>query len=342
MAVLAMATSAWGLALCRKCSLLVYRGGQRVLGTSGWHSSNATLATGIVPQHCVPLRAASSSRTESLFNVFDRSMKRKQKKWATSQANAQQYDYLQEEVGGRIADRVFDVARTFPFALDLSSGRGYTSHNLTKETVEKFVQANVCEKALKNTAAVSEIPTVNVIADEEFLPFQDNIFDLVVSSLSLHWVNDLPRAFQEIYRVLKEDGVFIGAMFGGETLYELRCSLQLAEIEREGGFSPHVSPFTAVNDLGNLLGRAGFNMLTIDTDEIQVHYPGMFELMKDLQEMYGEKDGSVPATFQIYFMIGWKPHKSQAKPAKRGSATMSFGDLGKVNEIISKTKKDEK
>lgn len=63
--------------------------------------------------------------------------------------------------------------------------------------------------------------------------------------------------------MLKPDGVFVGAMVGGETLYELRCSLQLAELEREGGFSPHVSPYTAVTDLGNLLGQAGFNMLTV-------------------------------------------------------------------------------
>nr|XP_033795695.1 arginine-hydroxylase NDUFAF5, mitochondrial isoform X4 [Geotrypetes seraphini]XP_033795696.1 arginine-hydroxylase NDUFAF5, mitochondrial isoform X4 [Geotrypetes seraphini] len=156
-------------------------------------------------------------------------------------------------------------------------------------------------------------------------------------------------------------------MLGGETLYELRCSLQLAEQEREGGFSPHVSPFTAVTDLGNLLGRAGFNMLTVDTDEIQVNYPGMFEVMEDLkgmgesnccwnrkpllhrdtmvaaaaiyQEIYGNGDGSVPATFQIYYIIGWKPHDSQAKPAKRGSATVSFGDLGKVNEFVPEAKR---
>ncbi|XP_037583834.1 arginine-hydroxylase NDUFAF5, mitochondrial isoform X2 [Cebus imitator] len=120
-------------------------------------------------------------------------------------------------------------------------------------------------------------------------------------------------------------------MFGGDTLYELRCSLQLAEMEREGGFSPHISPFTAVNDLGHLLGRAGFNTLTVDTDEIQVNYPGMFELMEDLQEMYRNEDGSVPATYQIYYMIGWKYHESQARPAKRGSATVSFGELGKIN-----------
>lgn len=52
-------------------------------------------------------------------------------------------------------------------------------------------------------------------------------------------------------------------MVGGDSLYELRCSLQLAETEREGGFSPHISPYTAVTDLGNLLGQAGFSMLTV-------------------------------------------------------------------------------
>ncbi|KAF2986704.1 hypothetical protein EK904_013487 [Melospiza melodia maxima] len=183
-------------------------------------------------------------------------------------------------------------------------------------------------------------------------------------------------------------------MFGGDTLYELRCSLQLAELEREGGFSPHVSPFTAVADLGHLLSRAGFNTLTVDTDEIQVNYPGLFEVMEDLQgnesedyacqevgvgkhkskicyfmlccmgesncswnrkpllhretmlaaaaiyqEMYGNSNGSVPATFQIYYMIGWKYHESQAKPAQRGSATVSFGDLAKIEGLLKRGKK---
>ncbi|NXU05051.1 NDUF5 hydroxylase, partial [Buphagus erythrorhynchus] len=249
-----------------------------------------------------------------------------------------------------------------------------------QETVEKLIQVDIAENALKN-AVESEIPTIRVVADEEFLPFKQDTFDLVVSSLSLHWVNDLPKAFKEIHQVLKPDGVFIGAMFGGDTLYELRCSLQLAELEREGGFSPHVSPFTAVADLGHLLSRAGFNTLTVDTDEIQVNYPGLFEVMEDLQgkyilygninvfyismgesncswnrkpllhretmlaaaaiyqEMYGNSDGSVPATFQIYYMIGWKYHESQAKPAQRGSATVSFGDLAKIEGLLKRGKK---
>ncbi|NWQ74994.1 NDUF5 hydroxylase, partial [Columbina picui] len=302
------------------------------------------------------------------LSPFDRRLKRKQKNWAALQAEPGKCDYLREEVGSRIADRVFDITRTFPLALDVGSGRGYIAQHLNKETIEKLIQVDIAENALKN-AVESEIPTVSVVADEEFLPFKEDTFDLVVSSL------------RYIHQVLKPDGVFIGAMFGGDTLYELRCSLQLAELEREGGFSPHVSPFTAVSDLGHLLSRAGFNTLTVDTDEIQVNYPGLFELMEDLQgkyilcgninvfsismgesncswnrkpllhretmlaaaaiyrEMYGNSDGSVPATFQIFYMIGWKFHESQARPAQRGSATVSFGDLAKIGGLLSTEKK---
>nr|KAF6358680.1 NADH:ubiquinone oxidoreductase complex assembly factor 5 [Pipistrellus kuhlii] len=308
-----------------------------------------------------------SSASPRALNIFDRDLKRKQKNWAARQPEPLKFEYLKEEVGSRIADRVHDIARDFPLALDVGCGRGYIAQNLNKETVGKFFQADIAENALKNTLE-TEIPTVTVLADEEFLPFRENTFNLVVSSLSLHWVNDLPRALEQIHYVLKPDGVFIGAMFGGDTLYELRCSLQLAETEREGGFSPHISPFTAVNDLGHLLGRAGFNTLTVDTDEIQVNYPGMFELMEDLQgmgesncawnrkallhrdtmlaaaavyqEMYRNEDGSVPATYQIYYMIGWKYHDSQARPAERGSATVSFGELGKIN-LVSQGKKSQ-
>uniref|UniRef100_A0A8B9PGE9 Arginine-hydroxylase NDUFAF5, mitochondrial n=2 Tax=Apteryx TaxID=8821 RepID=A0A8B9PGE9_APTOW len=234
--------------------------------------------------------AASPPDPSGALSPFDRQLKRKQKNWAALQPEPAKCDYLREEVGGRVADRVFDITRAFPLALDVGSGRGYIAQHLTKETVEKLIQVDIAENALKN-AMETEIPTVSVVADEEFLPFKEDTFDLVVSSLSLHWVNDLPRAFREIHQVLKPDGVFIGAMFGGDTLYELRCSLQLAELEREGGFSPHVSPFTAVSDLGHLLSRAGFNTLTVDTDEIQVNYPGLFEVMEDLQGM-GESNCS--------------------------------------------------
>ncbi|XP_051939930.1 arginine-hydroxylase NDUFAF5, mitochondrial [Hippocampus zosterae] len=311
------------------------------------------------------LRASASrwrvaeGRRRSSRSVFDRSMKKKQKEWAGSCRDTRKYDYLRDEVGSRVADRVYDVARTFPLALEIGAGRGHVAQHLSKDAVERLFVTDISEATLRRNVG-GEMRWHALAADEEFLPFRENTFDLVLSSMSLHWVNDLPGALRQIRAVLKPDGVFIGAMAGGETLYQLRCSLQLAETEREGGFSPRVSPYTAVADLGNLLGRAGFNVLTVDTDEVRVHYPGIMEVMTDLQgmgesncawnrrcllhrdtilaaaavyqEMYGNEDGSVPATFDILYMIGWKPHHSQAKAAKRGSATVSFGDLSKIDQ----------
>jgi len=187
---------------------------------------------------------------------------------------------------------------------------------------------------------------------------KDNYFDLVVSSLNLHWVNNLPKAFSSIQKILKPDGAFLGAMFGCQTLFELRCSLQLAELEREGGIGSHISPFAEINDIGGLLTINGFTMLTIDTQEIKVGYPSIFELMEDLKgmgennaswrrkvrinkdtlfaagaiykQMYGNEDGTIPATFQIIYMIAWKPDPSQPKPLPQQKPDVSLKDLDKL------------
>lgn len=149
----------------------------------------------------------------------------------------------------------------------------------------------------------------------------------------------------------------MGVVYGGDTLFELRSSLQLAELERKGGLSPHISPFVQVQDIGSLLNRAGFTMLTIDTDELFIGYPTMFELMFDLKgmaennaainrplhigrdvltaaaaiynEMYKSGNG-VGATFQFIHFVGWKPGPNQPKPLARGSANASFKDLGNI------------
>lgn len=106
---------------------------------------------------------------------------------------------------------------------------------------------------------------------------------MAISNMSLHWINDLPGCFRAIMKSLKPDGIFLASVFGGDTLFELRSSLQLAELERKGGISAHISPFTQVQDIGMLLHQAGFKMLTIDTDELVIGFPSMFELMYDLK-----------------------------------------------------------
>lgn len=134
----------------------------------------------------------------------------------------------------------------------------------------------------------SLLPTLSRhVLDEEHLAqhFPPNHFSAVLSSFSLHWINNLPSVLSQINSILLPDSPFIAAMLGGDSLFELRTSLQLAEMERRGGVSPRVSPLADVKDVGGLLQSAGFKMLTVDVDDMVIMYPDIFALMADLQQM---------------------------------------------------------
>ena len=100
--------------------------------------------------------------------------------------------------------------------------------------------------------------------DEEFLLFADGTFDIATSSLSLHWVNDLPKALREIRRVLKPDGVFIGAS-GGSTLEELRQAMTKRDGARGRRQPARVAHGQCVGHR-DLLTAAGFNLPTVVVD----------------------------------------------------------------------------
>lgn len=292
-------------------------------------------------------------------NIFDRKTKFLQKERAAKHPDVALFDYIKEEVGFRLSDRIFDIKREFTTAADIGCGRGFVSTHVLAETVKHLILCDISPTMLEQAQGSPGLRISKIEMDEENLEFQDNSLDLVVSSLSLHWVNDLSGCFQNVNNSLKADGVFIASMFGGDTLYELRSSLQLAEIERNNGISPHISPFTQIRDIGAILNSTGYSMLTIDIDELVVGYPTMFELMWDLKgmaennaafnrpahlnrdtmfaasaiynELYG-KDNSIPATFQIIYFVAWKPSPNQSKPLARGSGKISLKDLGTINE----------
>ncbi|KAK0081825.1 hypothetical protein PV325_011507 [Microctonus aethiopoides] len=307
----------------------------------------------------------------SIMNVFDRQAKLRQKERAAADPDVKLYDYIKDEIGYRLADRIFDIKREFKCALDLGCGRGHLAKHVLGDNVKNLIMADMCSAYIDQAQLPEQVNVEKKVLDEESFSLDENSLDLVISCLSLHWVNDLPGCFNKIIASLKNDGVFMAAIFGGETLYELRSSLQLADLERDGGISPHISPFTQIRDIGSLMNRAGFTMLTIDCDELVIGYPSMFQLMWDLkgmgesnaarnrtlhlkrdtmlaaaaiyEELYGKvkEDGEkyIPATFQIIYMVGWKPDASQPKPIDRGTGQVSLKDLHKLNEIIKKTTK---
>ncbi|KRY65317.1 Phenylalanine--tRNA ligase, mitochondrial, partial [Trichinella pseudospiralis] len=288
------------------------------------------------------------------FNVFDRSLKRCQRDWAACQDNLDVFQYLNKEIAYRLADRIYDVKRMFNVAVDLGCGIGHIAQHLYKEHIGVLLQSDISLEMITGATVSKEVPTLKYQADEEMLPLKDNSVDLILSASSLHWINDLPGAFRSIYQSLLPDGLFLGAILGGNTLYELRCSLQLAEMERTGGMAAHLSPLIKAEDLMALLQKAGFILITVDVDNIVVNYPDMFALMYEFRgmaesnaswlraktlrrdvlyaahsiyrELYG-KDDILRATFQVLYIAGWKPGLNNPKTAERGSANISFKNI---------------
>lgn len=262
-------------------------------------------------------------------------------------------DFLKARAAQDVVMRLEAILRRFPVAVDLGARNGHffkaLSESDARGNIDTLIEADLSGRML----AGRETP--RVVADEERLPFGDASLDLVTSTLSLHWTNDLVGALIQIRRALRPDGLFVGAIFGGATLTELRQSLLAAEAELSDGASMRVSPFADAIDAAGLLQRAGFALPVADVDRVKVRYGHPLKLLQDLRAMgetsvlldrsrkplsrkvlframelyaerFAESDGRVPATFEIVSVTGWAPHESQQKPLRPGSAKMRLAD----------------
>jgi len=244
--------------------------------------------------------------------------------------------FLVEEVADRMQERLQEIERPFATSLDIG-GRS----------------------ALMGGSADTVWP-LGVPAEADAVKAPGKDYDLITSTLTLHWVNDIPGVMSQARTLLKPDGFILFSLFGGDTLFELRQSLIKAETEILGGVHPRVAPMMDIRDGGTLLQRAGLALPVADMDTLTVTYPDAFRLMKDLRDMgevnirsdrpksfsrrdvmlrtielyqkdFAGPDRRIPATFQILYLSGWAPHASQQKPLKPGEGKVSLKDaLGKA------------
>ncbi len=197
-------------------------------------------------------------------------------------------------------------------------------------------------------------PNATIVPDTDLLDLKEGTHDLVIHALGLHWADDPVGQVIQCRRALRNDGCFLGATFGGQTLSQLRAVLGQAEVEISGGLSPRIAPMAELRDLGGLLQRAGLALPVTDSIPLKVTYETPWSLMKDLRAM-GEsnalqnrlrhltrrsvlvraaelyvkhfmEDGRIPATFEMIFLTGWAPDESQPKPLRPGSASTRLAD----------------
>lgn len=280
--------------------------------------------------------------------LFDRALLRHRRRRAVT--TLRDADFLLAEAADGLAARLAPVARDFPLAVDLGAQEGSIGQAaLQTGRIGTLISAESVPDLLQTAAGP------RVCLDEEALPFAEASLDLVLSGLSLHWLNDLPGAFVQIHRALKPDGLFLAAILGSDSLNELRQVMIEAESAVTCGVSPRVAPFVEIRDAGALLQRAGFALPVVDSDTLVVRYANPLRLLQDLKlmgwsnaliarsrqplrrdvlframELYAERfadpDGRCRATFEVIYLSGWVPHESQQKPLRPGSARMRLAD----------------
>ncbi|WP_132951283.1 methyltransferase domain-containing protein [Rhodovulum bhavnagarense] len=206
------------------------------------------------------------------------------------------------------------------------------------------------------------LPGARVVTDEDMLDLTPGAHDLVIHALALHWANDPVGQLVQCRRALRPDGLFIGVLFGGRSLHELRASLAEAETALTGGLSPRILPMAEIRDLGAVLQRAGFALPVADSVIQTVSYQTVFQLMQDLRAMgetnalatrhrapaprtlfaetarryalaHAGPDGRIPATAEMIYLTGWAPDDNQQKPLRPGSATTRLADALGCDEV---------
>lgn len=267
--------------------------------------------------------------------IFDRAARRLRRNRVA--ARYAEHAFLREAMLDGLAERLDAVSRSFGDVLDLGCFDA------------SFAPPAGARVARLDAGFAWARAAGGVQSDEDRLPFADASFDLVVSAGVLDQVNDLPGALTLIRRVLRPDGLFLGAFLGGSTLSMLRRAFRAAEPDRPAA---RIHPMVDLRSAGDLLMRAGLTLPVADIETLTVRYAGLGRLLEDLRGMgaanllrgrvalsrpalaraaeafaaAADPDGRTAERFDIIFVTGWSPSPDQPQPARRGSGRASLAD----------------
>ena len=262
--------------------------------------------------------------------IFDIEKIKRNRAWGID--HIERHDFLYVRAIERMIDNLNDIQRDFQNILIIGD-----------------IKIDILKNSLNNKNI--KLLEFSYLLDGNFKVTTEE-FDCVLIAPCLHLIDAVPAFLLFIKSLLKPDGVLLCSYFGGQSLHELRSCILEVEVEQLGGASQHIHPMIDHYQFAGLLQSAGFALPVVDFDRVLVGYSDIDNLYKDLQNMgegnallnrnsnintlkqlienkYKNKyfDNGYAATFDIVHAIGWAPHDSQQKPAKRGSGQVSLTEI---------------
>ena len=214
------------------------------------------------------------------MSLFDR--RRLRHSFGRAAAGYAEVAVLQREVESRLLEQLEVLGEKRPLrVLDVGSGPGRASGAIKGRWPKSEVIAlDLALPMLRQVGRHTRFwrPVKRLCADASHLPLADGSVDLLFSSLCLQWVQDLPAALAEFRRVLRPGGLLLFSTFGPDTLVELR-EAYLEAGERQ----PPLSPFAAIQQVGDALMAAGFRNPVVQRELFTLTYPDVMTLLRELR-----------------------------------------------------------
>jgi malonyl-CoA O-methyltransferase len=199
-------------------------------------------------------------------------------------ARYDQHAVLEREVAARLLERASFQQREPQRIIDLGCGSGYCAAELKRryrkaEVVGLDFALPMCRLAVSKSGFMR--PVRVVCANVSSLPFANRCADLLVANLSLQWTADLPALFNGLRQVLRPGGLLLFSLPGTDSLKELKRATASA------GLNAGMREFPDMHDIGDALLVAGFRNPVMDAEMITLTYPGMQELLDELEAQGG-------------------------------------------------------
>lgn len=241
---------------------------------------------------------------------------------------------LQARVRTELLDRLQWIGIEPAHVLDLGAGTGRGALELKRRYRRAAVIAlDISPGMLRETRRRSRPfrRIERICADAYRLPFADGSIDLVFSNLLLQWCDALDAVLEETRRVLRPGGFVAFSTFGPDTLSELRVAWQAVDD------ATHVNAFLDMHDIGDALTRVGFTEPVLDVERIELTYPDVLALTRDLKavgahnvtaarprgltgrgawramtEAYEafRREGRLPASYEVVYGAAWRGERA--------------------------------
>jgi malonyl-CoA O-methyltransferase len=196
-----------------------------------------------------------------------------------------------------------DLMKMFPRfrplrILDVGAGTGMLLRSLRKNYPEAFLAGldlatGMASEAISTMRKHGDF--LYVAGDAEKLPFADGIFDLVVSTSTYQWLSLLEPAFSEVKRVLASGGLFMFALFGEGTLFELKSAYQCALTDENAEPGDPSHRFFSQQEVLCALEELCFHDVTVENCLEKEYYPDVSAFLRALKGIGAGTPASPPA-----------------------------------------------